>query len=125
MQTEISEDLIENINSNVESVEDTIVQASSGKAKALIKLRPGASWSYANGVLDWQDTEQTEPTQAEIDAEVIRLQAEYDNQQYQRDRQYPSLKEQADMAYWDRKNGTTTLDDALDAVKAEYPKPTE
>jgi hypothetical protein len=29
------------------------------------------------------------------------------------------------MAYWDRKNGTTTLDDALDAVKAEYPKPTE
>jgi hypothetical protein len=97
----------------------------SGKPKALLRLRPGASWSYINGVLDWQDTEQTEPTEAEIDAEVIRLQAEYDNQQYQRDRQYPSLEEQADMAYWDRKNGTTTLDDALDAVKAEYPKPTE
>jgi hypothetical protein len=97
----------------------------SGKPKDLLRLRPGASWSYINGVLDWQDTEQTEPTEAEIDAEVIRLQAEYDNQQYQRDRQYPSLKEQADMAYWDRKNGTTTLDDALDAVKAAYPKPTE
>ena len=36
---------------------------------------------------------------------------------------YPSLTDQADMAYWDRKNGTTTLDDALDAVKAEFPKP--
>ena len=71
------------------------------------------------------DSKDGNPTQAEIDAEVIRLQAEYDNQQYQRDRQYPSLEEQADMAYWDRKNGTTTLDDALDAVKAEYPKPTE
>ena len=35
---------------------------------------------------------------------------------------YPSLEEQADMAYWDRKNGTTTLDDAIDAVKLQYPK---
>ncbi len=36
---------------------------------------------------------------------------------------YPSLTEQADMAYWDRQNGTTTLDDAISAVKAEFPKP--
>ena len=36
---------------------------------------------------------------------------------------YPSLEEQADMAYWDRQNGTTTLDDAISAVKAQYPKP--
>ena len=59
-----------------------------------------------------------------ITAEVTRLQAEYDSKQYQRDRAkaYPSLEEQADMAYWDRQNGTTTLDDALSAVKAQYPK---
>ena len=37
---------------------------------------------------------------------------------------YPSLTEQADMAYWDRQNGTTTLDDAIKAVKDAYPKPT-
>ena len=37
---------------------------------------------------------------------------------------YPSLEEQADMAYWDRQNGTTTLDDAIKAVKDAYPKPT-
>jgi hypothetical protein len=36
---------------------------------------------------------------------------------------YPSLTDQADMAYWDRQNGTTTLDDAISAVKAEFPKP--
>ena len=62
--------------------------------------------------------------QAEITAEVTRLQAEYDANQYQRDRAtaYPSLQDQADMAYWDRKNGTTTLDDAISAVKAEFPK---
>ena len=56
------------------------------------------------------------PTQEELD--------EDDSKQYQRDRAtaYPSLTEQADMAYWDRQNGTTTLDDAISAVKAEFPK---
>jgi hypothetical protein len=59
-----------------------------------------------------------------ITAEVTRLQAEYDANQYQRDRAeaYPSLTEQADMAYWDRQNGTTTLDDAISAVKLQFPK---
>ena len=62
--------------------------------------------------------------EALITAEVTRLQAEYDANQYQRDRAeaYPSLTEQADMAYWDRQNNTTTLDDAISAVKAEFPK---
>ena len=60
-----------------------------------------------------------------VDAEITRLQAEYDSKQYARDRAeaYPSLTEQADMAYWDRQNNTTTLDDAISAVKATYPKP--
>ena len=59
-----------------------------------------------------------------ITVEVTRLQAEYDNKQYSRDRAeaYPSLAQQADMAYWDRQNGTTTLDDAITAVKDKYPK---
>ena len=63
--------------------------------------------------------------EALITAEISRLQAEYDSKQYQRDRAsaYPSLTEQADMAYWDRQNGTTTLDDAITAVKEQYPKP--
>ena len=62
-----------------------------------------------------------------VDAEISRLQAEYDSKQYQRDRAeaYPSLTEQADMAYWDRQNNTTTLDDAISAVKTTYPKPGE
>ena len=63
--------------------------------------------------------------EALITAEVTRLQAEYDSKQYARNRAeaYPSLTEQADMAYWDRQNGTTTLDDAISAVKTTYPKP--
>lgn len=60
-----------------------------------------------------------------ITAEISRLQAEYDSKQYARNRAeaYPSLTEQADMAYWDRQNSTTTLDDAISAVKTKYPKP--
>ena len=63
--------------------------------------------------------------EALITAEVTRLQAEYDANQYQRDRAtaYPSLQDQADMAYWDRQNNTTTLDDAISAVKLQFPKP--
>ena len=62
--------------------------------------------------------------EALITAEISRLQAEYDSKQYARDRAeaYPSLTEQADMAYWDRQNGTTTLDDAIQAVKLQFPK---
>ena len=61
----------------------------------------------------------------EIDAEIIRLQAEYDNAQYARDRAeaYPSLADQADMQFHDAVDGTTTWQDAIQAVKDANPKP--
>ena len=92
---------------------------------ALTSLKPEARWTLRGDEIEWLDDTQTQPTDSEITAEIQRLQAEYDSKQYARDRAkaYPSLTEQADMAYWDRKNGTTTLDDALDAIKAEFPKP--
>ena len=54
---------------------------------ALQSLRPSAEWVLRGDELEWHDIVQTEPTQAEIDDEVIRLQAEYDAIQYRRDRQ--------------------------------------
>jgi len=91
---------------------------------AIQSLRPNAELVIRGDEIEWHDTVQTQPTDAEITAEISRLQAEYDSKQYQRDRAtaYPSLQDQADMAYWDRQNGTTTLDDAISAVKAEFPK---
>ena len=93
-------------------------------SKAIQSLRPTSYFSIGNDTIDWDDTEQTQPTDSEITAEISRLQAEYDANQYQRDRAeaYPSLAEQADMAYWDRQNNTTTLDDAISAVKLQFPK---
>ena len=95
------------------------------KADALVSLRPNAQWALRGDELEWLDTEQTQPTDAEINAEVIRLQAEYDAKQYARDRStaYPSIQDQLDMQYWDSVNGTTTWKDAIEAVKTENPKP--
>ena len=95
------------------------------KMDAILSLRPGSEFVIHDGVLDWHDTKQTQPTDAEIDAEVIRLQAEYDANQYQRDRVYPSIQDQLDMQYWDKVNGTTTWQDAIAKVKTDTPKPGE
>jgi len=35
---------------------------------------------------------------------------------------YPSIQEQLDMQYWDKVNGTDTWEQAINAVKAKYPK---
>ena len=96
------------------------------KAHAIMSLRPNAEFSLVGSdKLTWYDTVQTQPTDAEIDAEVIRLQAEYDNNEYQRLRAsaYPPMQEQLDMQYWDGVNGTTTWQDAIATIKTENPKP--
>lgn len=38
---------------------------------------------------------------------------------------YPSLRDQMDMQFHDAANGTTTWNDAIVAVKAAHPKPSE
>ena len=60
-----------------------------------------------------------------VTAEIARLQAAYDAQEYARNRatSYPSIQEQLDMQYWDSINGTTTWADAIAAVKQQYSKP--
>jgi hypothetical protein len=100
---------------------------------AIQSLRPNAGCVVRdNAVLEWLDTEQTEPTQAEIDAEVIRLQAEYDSQEYARDRvtEYPTIGDQLDMLWHAIDTGDwtaakvklTSFYTELKAVKDKYPK---
>jgi len=68
---------------------------------------------------------QTPPTQAEVDAKIKELEAEYNNKKYQRDRatSYPSIQEQLDMQYWDAVNGTKKWQEAVAKVKTDNPKP--
>jgi hypothetical protein len=95
-----------------------------GKVEALLSLRPGAQWTLRGDDLEWVDTVQTEPTEEELQAELARLQAEYEAKEYQRERvsAYPSIQEQLDLLYWDKVNGTDNWEQAIAAVKAEYPK---
>ena len=91
---------------------------------ALQSLKSGAEWVLRGDVLEWLDSVQTEPTKAEIDAEIIRLQAEYDAQEYARQRSlaYPSVGDQLDMLMKDKKNGTNTHQEVCEAVKTKFPK---
>jgi hypothetical protein len=55
---------------------------------------------------------------------MVELQAEYDANQYQRDKAtaYPTIQEQLDMQYWDKVNSTTNWEDAIAKVKSDNPK---
>ena len=95
------------------------------KAEAIASLLPAAEWVLSGDTIRWDSPDIDQPTDAEIDAEIARLDAEYANQQYARNRAdaYPSITDQLDMQYWDAQNGTTTWADAIAAVKAAHPKP--
>ena len=94
------------------------------KTEAIKSLVGGELTFKADGEIIYHSG-QTPPTESEIDAEVIRLQAEYNAQEYARDRApaYPSVGDQLDMMMKDKKNGTTTHQTACEAVKAKFPKP--
>jgi hypothetical protein len=97
---------------------------------ALQSLCPGAEWvlrgnDYSG--LEWLDKVQTQPTEAEIQAEVARLQAEYDAKEYQRLRapEYPDLADFADAYYWSQNGDDTKMTEYLQKisdVKDKYPK---
>ena len=97
--------------------------------KALTSLRPKAEWVLRGDLIEWLDSEQTEPTKAEIDAEILRLQAEHDAQAYARNRQaeYPSINDLI-VALWEnvveeRASAVVSLEADRQAVKTKYPKP--
>ena len=94
------------------------------KLDAILSLRPDAQFRLVGDVLTWTDPELTQPTDAEISAEVIRLQGVYDGQAYARLRKAKyDLLNQDEMRYDDTKNSTTTWVDAIDAIKVAHPKP--
>ena len=94
------------------------------KLDAILSLRPDAQFRLVGDVLTWTDPELTQPTDAEISAEVIRLQGVYDGQAYARARKAKyRLLNQDEMRYDDTKNSTTTWIDAIDAIKVAHPKP--
>ena len=94
--------------------------------KAILKINPNAEVTVRDNNIDtieWHNGT-TPISKADIEAKMTELQAEYDANQYQRDRAtaYPSIQEQLDMQYWDKVNGTTNWEDAIAKVKSDNPK---
>jgi len=93
------------------------------RSVAHAKLVGGSSSHKADGTMTFMDG-QTPATDAEIDAEIVRLKKVWDDAAYARNRkvEYPSRGDQFDMIYKDMLNSTTTHKDAVEAVKTKWPK---
>ena len=94
--------------------------------KAIKKINSNAEFTYKDDNIDtieWLNGTTPIP-KADIEAKMAEVQAEYDANQYQRDRAtaYPSIQDQLDMQYWDKVNGTTNWEDAIAKVKSDNPK---
>jgi hypothetical protein len=100
--------------------------------RALLSLRPGAKWhldgnDYSN--IQWLELSellggQSQPTKEEVIVEIERLQAEYENKEYQRlrEEQYPSFADQFDLLYH---GGYDAWKEKINMIKSSYPKPVQ
>ena len=95
-------------------------------AHALESLYPEGRKFMQEGLdysgLTWTDGSRPKPSEAELNSEIIRLQEEYDSQEYARNREesYPSTGDQLDYIYH---NGVAKWKtDMIDPVKTKYPK---
>ena len=100
---------------------------------AICSLRPNAQFTCTDedyDQIDWLEPPvweggQKKPTKAEVEAEVARLQQEWEDTEYQRLRakEYPDVKEYLDgLVKGDTEQMQAYIDACL-AVKAKYPKP--
>ena len=98
--------------------------------EAIIKINPNAEVSV-NGEdinsIEWHNGTTPIPV-ADIEAKMTELQAEYDANQYQRDRVYPSIGDQLDML-WHTMDHNTELQhqfydfyQTIKKVKVAHPK---
>jgi len=89
-------------------------------AQACINLRPKAGISIDENGIHWHGIESV-PTQAELDAEVARLEAEFLVNTYKTKRaaEYPSFADQFDLLFH---GGIDAWKASIQAVKDKYPK---
>ena len=91
---------------------------------AIRKAYPDVTTIYDDtGAFD-KDGKSITLVQSAIDAARTTLNTEAAAVKYKTDRAtaYPSIQDQLDMQYWDKKNGTTTWVDAVAKVKSDNPK---
>ena len=98
------------------------------KIQAILSLVPGAQVTVRGTEVEWHNPSVAPVTESQIAAELTRLQAEYDNNDYQRvrAREYPVIGDQLDMLWHAIDSGTLNKTSdfytAIKAVKDAYPK---
>ena len=94
----------------------------SDKPTAILSLVPGAEVSVIGDVVTWHKPSVPPVTDEEIQAEMDRLQAEYDSQEYARKRkaEYPDWGTQLNKIYDD--GLAKWKSEMVDPIKAKYPK---
>ena len=99
-------------------------------AKAIQKINPNAVFVIKDNDLnqiEWHNGTTPIP-KADIEAKMVEVQAEYDANQYQRDRVYPSIGDQLDMLWHSidqnpkLKSEYFEFYEAIKAVKVKHPK---
>jgi len=97
------------------------------KIDALQTLRPGAEWVLRGDELEWLDQLQTQPTEAEIQAELDRLIAEQPLKIAQKQRAAAYTVE-ADPLFFKAQRGEATMDEwnaKVAEIRARFPYPAE
>ena len=100
--------------------------------EAILKINPNAKVAIRGEDINTCEIEWLEGTtpisKADIEAKMVELQAEYDANQYQRDRVYPSIGDQLDMLWHSidqnpkLKSEYFEFYEAIKAVKVKHPK---
>ena len=98
--------------------------------KAILKINPNAEFSVnADDINQITWLNGTTPISvSDIEAKMVEVQAEYDANQYQRDRIYPSIGDQLDMLWHSidqnpkLKSEYFEFYEAIKAVKVKHPK---
>lgn len=93
--------------------------------EALVSLRPGAKFSLNDNGLEWKDEVQSEPTQAEIDAELVRLAQEHPFKEAQANRAL-AYKEESDALFFKAQRGEIPLAEweaKVAEIRARFPYP--
>jgi len=94
------------------------------KADALLSLRPGAEWVLRGDDLEWLDATQSQPSDAEIEAEVARLTALEPVRIATENRRAAYISE-ADPLFFKAQRGEATMEDwqaKVAEIKERFPK---
>jgi hypothetical protein len=100
--------------------------------KAILKINPNAVVTVRGKDINTCEIEwhngTTPISKADIEAKMVEVQAEYDANQYQRDRVYPEIGDQLDMLWHsidqdsELKSKYFEFYEAIKAVKVKHPK---